>query len=112
MRLSQADPILTLVALMTDNGLDRPDLINLQPSHYMLQILLLPSPTTFPLPTLHCRLAPKKPMRKNNLNPFHDVRLPLMMSKIMQHVVTSGVAIVRLSRVNFKMAGCDVMGPS
>lgn len=46
MRLSQADPILTLVALMTDNGLDRPDLINLQPSHYMLQILLLPSPLT------------------------------------------------------------------
>ena len=39
MRLSQADPILTLVALMTDNGLDRPDLINLQPRHNMIQIL-------------------------------------------------------------------------
>ena len=47
MRLSQADPILTLLALMTDNGLDSPDLITLQPSHYyMLQILLLHSSLT------------------------------------------------------------------
>ena len=36
---SQCDPHFNPMAVMTDNGLDRPDLINLQPRHNMIQIL-------------------------------------------------------------------------
>ena len=44
--MSQPDPILTLVALMTDNGLDRPHLINLQLRFNLPQILHSYSYTT------------------------------------------------------------------
>ena len=43
---SQCDPHFNPMAVMTDNGLDRPDLINLQPRHNMIQILACCNTTT------------------------------------------------------------------